>query len=80
MNKRQKQIIEFAKENQSFKNKDLVVFFDDKYSRETITRDLSFLCKENILDKRGAGAFVVYSLSDVHKILKEIDTEKYFSI
>jgi len=80
MNKRQKQIIEFAKENQSFKNKDLVSFFDDKYSRETITRDLSFLCKENILSKRGAGAFVVYSLSDVHKILKEIDTEKYFSV
>lgn len=80
MNKRQKQIIEFAKENQSFKNKDLVVFFDDKYSRETITRDLSFLCKENILNKRGAGAFVVYSLSEGYNFLKEIDVEKYFSV
>ena len=80
MNKRQKQIIEFAKENQSFRNKDLVSFFDNKYSRETITRDLSFLCKQNILNKRGAGAFVVYSLSDAYKILKEIEVEKYFSI
>ena len=79
MNKRQEQIIEFAKENQSFKNKDLVGFFDDKYSRETITRDLSFLRKQNILNKSGAGAFVVYSLSEAHKILREINVEKYFS-
>lgn len=79
MNKRQEQIIEFAKENQSFKNKDLVGFFDDKYSRETITRDLSFLRKQNILNKSGAGAFVVYSLSEAYEILKEINVEKYFS-
>ena len=80
MNERQEKIIEFAKKNQSFKNKDLVAFFDDKYSRETITRDLSFLCKQNILHKRGAGAFVVYSLSEAYEILKEIDVEKYFSV
>lgn len=79
MNKRQEQIIEFAKENQSFKNKDLVAFFDDKYSRETITRDLSFLYKQNILNKSGAGAFVAYSLSEAYGILKKVDIEKYFS-
>ena len=79
MNKRQEQIIEFAKENQLFKNKDLVGFFGNKYSRETITRDLSFLCKQNILNKSGAGAFVVYSLSEAYEILKEINVEKYFS-
>lgn len=76
MNKRQKQIIEFAKKNQSFKNKDLVAFLDDKYSRETITRDLSFLCKQNFLNKTGAGAFVVYSLSEAYEIMNEIDVEK----
>ncbi len=80
MNKRREQIIEFAKENQSFKNKDLVTFFNDEYSRETITRDLSFLCKQNILNKSGAGAFVVYSLSEAYKILKEIKIEEYFKI
>jgi len=80
MNKRQEQIIEFAKKNQSFKNKDLVVFFDNKYSRETITRDLSFLCQQNFLNKSGAGAFVIYSLSESHEILKGINIEKYFSI
>jgi Fic family protein len=80
MNKRQEKIIEFAKKNQSLKNKDLVAFFDNKYSRETITRDLSFLCKQNILYKIGAGAFVVYSLSESYEVLKEIDVEKYFSI
>jgi Fic family protein len=80
MNKRQEQIIEFAKEKKSFKNKDLVTFFNDKYSRETITRDLSFLCKQNILKKSGAGAFVVYSLVEAYEILKEVNVEKYFSI
>jgi len=79
MNKRQEQIIEFAKENQSFKNKELFVFFNNKYSRATITRDLSFLHKENILSKSGMGAFVVYSLSPRYEILKKIDVEKYFS-
>ena len=79
MNERQKQIVIFAKENKSFKNKDLVTFFDDKYSRETITRDLFFLCEQNLLDKSGAGAFVSYSLPESSKILEEIDVEQYFS-
>ncbi|MEX0909797.1 MAG: Fic family protein [Candidatus Paceibacterota bacterium] len=78
MNKRQQQIIEFAKKNHSFKNKDLVAFFDNKYSRETITRDLTFLREQNFLQKSGAGAFVVYSLSEAYKILEEIDIKKYF--
>ena len=80
MNKRQKQIIEFAKKNHFFKNKDLVAFFDNKYSRETITRDLSFLSHQNFLQKSGAGAFVVYSLSDAYGILEEINVKKYFEI
>ena len=80
MNERQKRIVEFAKKNKPFKNKDLVIFFDNKYSRETITRDLSFLCKQNILDKSGAGAFVVYSLSKAYEILKKIDVKDYFTI
>ena len=78
MNERQQQIIEFAKKNQSFQNKDVVVFFDGKYSRETVTRDLSFLCKQNFLQKSGAGAFVVYSLSDAYGVLEEVDIQKYF--
>lgn len=78
MNERQKQIIEFAKKSQAFQNKDVVAFFDGKYSRETITRDLSFLCKQNFLKKSGAGAFVVYSLADTYSILAEVDIQKYF--
>ncbi len=80
MNKRQEQIIEFAKKNHSFKNKDVVAFFDDKYSRETITRDLSFLFHQNFLKKSGAGAFVVYSLADTYSILAKIDIKNYFEI
>ncbi len=79
MNERQKRIIDFAKENKSFGNKDLVSFFNDKYSRETITRDLSFLYTQNLLSKSGAGAFVSYSLSEAFKILEEIDIDQYFS-
>jgi DeoR/GlpR family transcriptional regulator of sugar metabolism len=78
MNRRQEKIIEFAKKNNAFKNKDLVIFFDNKYSRETITRDLSFLCEQKFLNKTGAGAFVAYSLSENYKILEKIDVEKYF--
>ncbi len=80
MNKRQQQIIEFARINHSLKNKDLVTFFDNKYSRETITRDLTFLCEQNFLQKNGAGAFVVYSLSEAYKILEKVDIKKYFEI
>jgi len=80
MNKRQQQIIEFSKKNPSIKNKDLVIFFDNKYSRETITRDLSFLCGQNFLYKSGAGAFVTYSLSEVYRILKEVNIKEYFEI
>jgi len=80
MNERQEQIIGFAKENQSFKNKDLVTFFNNQYSRETITRDLSFLCRQNILNKSGAGAFVLYSMSAKYDSVKTIDVEEYFEI
>jgi Fic family protein len=78
MNNRQKEILEFAKKNQSFKNKDLVVFFDGRYSRETITRDLSFLCENNLLEKNGAGAYTRYSLIENYRILEEVDVKKYF--
>jgi hypothetical protein len=79
MNERQKKIVDFAKENKSFKNKDLVAFFNEEYSRETITRDLISLNEQNILDKSGAGAFVIYSISKIYDSLKEIDIEQYFS-
>lgn len=78
MNERQKQILEFAKKNNSFKNKDLLIFFNSKYSRETITRDLSFLCKNGFLKKSGAGAYVIYSLAENYRILGEVDIKKYF--
>ncbi|OGY87576.1 MAG: hypothetical protein A2233_02565 [Candidatus Kerfeldbacteria bacterium RIFOXYA2_FULL_38_24] len=78
MNKRQEQIIEFAKKNHSFQNKDVGACFNDKYSRETITRDLSFLYKQNFLKKSGAGAFVVYSLAETYSILAAVDIKEYF--
>jgi len=78
MNERQKQILEFAKKNNSFKNKDLFIFFNNKYSRETITRDLSFLGEQGFLEKSGAGAYVVYSLAENYRILENVDIKEYF--
>jgi Fic family protein len=78
MNERQRQILEFAKKNNTFKNKDLYIFFNNKYSRETITRDLSFLCEKNFLEKSGAGAYVIYSLAENYRILENIDIKEYF--
>lgn len=80
MNERQKQILKFAKKNNSFKNKDLLIFFNNKYSRETITRDLSFLCEKNFLEKSGAGAYVVYSLAENYRILEDVDIKEYFKV
>lgn len=78
MNERQKQILEFAKKNNSFKNKDLLIFFNNKFSRETITRDLSFLCEKKFLEKSGAGAYVIYLLAENYRILEDVDIKEYF--
>ncbi len=78
MNIRQQQIIEFAKSNTSFQNKEVVLYFDNEYSRETITRDLAYLVKYNSLTKRGAGAFVKYSLAKNYELIKDIDIEEYY--
>ncbi len=79
MNNRQQEIIQFAKNNKSFQNKDLVAFFDSKYSRETITRDLTFLYEENILQKQGSGAFTEYSVAPQYAIIEEVDVKEYFN-
>ncbi len=78
MNNRQEKIIEFAKKNTSFKNKDLLIFFNNEYSRETITRDLTFLFNQGFLKKTGSGAYVTYSLSEKNQIIEDVDVEKYF--
>lgn len=79
MHERQKQILEFAKINNFFKNKDLLIFFNNQYSRETITRDLSFLCEQGFLEKSGAGAYVIYSLAESYRILEDVDIKEYFN-
>ena len=80
LNDRQKLIVDFAKNQPIFKNKDIVVFFKNKYSRITITRDLSFLVAEDVLVKNGKGAHSNYSLSNSYEITKVVNIEKYFAI
>jgi len=78
MNNRQKKILEFAQNKPSFKNKEVMVFFNNKYSRETIVRDLTFLFDKNYLEKNGAGAYITYCLSENYEILRIIDVKNYF--
>ena len=79
MNDRHKKIIEFAKKNKYFTNKDLVKFFNEKVSRPTITRDLIFLVNEKRLLKKGTGSKTEYFLAPQYKIIEKIDVNKYFS-
>jgi Fic family protein len=80
INDRQKLIIDFAKNQPIFKHKDVVYLFKNKYSRATITRDLSFLVAEDVLIKNGKGAHSNYSLSNSYDIIKVVNIEKYFAI
>lgn len=80
LNDRQKKIVTFAEKTKVFQNKDLVSFFNQKYSRETIKRDLAYLHEKNILDRNHAGAYVSYSLASSYNFLKEIDVAQYFDV
>lgn len=82
MNERQKLIIEFAKQNNEFQTKDILVFFEWKFEVERITiiRDLNFLVENNILSQKWKWRAVKYFFSEKNEIFEEIDLDEYFSI
>ena len=81
MNERQKLIIEFAKQNNEFQTKDILVFFEWKFEVERITiiRDLNFLVENNILSQKWKWRAVKYFFSEKNEIFEEIDLDEYFS-
>ncbi|TSD00701.1 MAG: Uncharacterized protein Athens071425_590 [Parcubacteria group bacterium Athens0714_25] len=82
LSKRQQFILDFAKEKKSFQTKDVffVIAKSFNVSRLTVVRDLSYLEKNRILKKKGAGRSVAYEITKKYLSLEKIDTEKYFSL
>lgn len=74
-------IVDFAKKEKTFQTKDVFSAIGKKFNIErlTIVRDLSFLEKNNILEKSGKGRSVSYEISRTYLALEKIDVEKYFS-
>jgi len=68
INDRQKLIINFAKKQKIFRHKDIIFLLKKNISRITITRDLSFLVSQNILQKNQNRAQTTYMLSSNYKI------------
>ncbi len=80
LNDRQKAIIDFAKKEKTFQNRDVLAVIEKKFDvkRLTIVRDLSFLEKNNILKKHGKGRSISYNIFKQYLALEKIDVEKYF--
>ncbi len=76
---RQDKITSFVKEKKEVSISDILSFLSANINRKTLQRDLKELEDKLLIFKKGLGKSTVYSLSKVHKILKEIDIEKYFS-
>jgi len=81
LNDRQKFILDLAKKAKAFQTKDIFGEVKGKFnvSRLTVVRDLSFLEKNKIIEKQGAGRAVAYGVAKKYLSLEEIDVEKYFS-
>lgn len=82
MNERQKLILDFAKRNEEFQTKDILVFFEWKFEveRMTVIRDLNFLVQKNILSQKWKWRAVKYFFEEKNKIFENINLDDYFSI
>lgn len=80
LNDRQKQIINFAKNEKSFQTKDVFEFIkkDFPVERLTVVRDLAFLEKNKVLKKQGKGRGISYKISKKYLVIEEIDVEEYY--
>ncbi len=81
LSERQQIIIDFAKKEKSFQTKDILGVVEEKFGvkRLTLIRDLSFLEKNNILEKHGKGRSISYTLSKRYLALEKINVAEYFS-
>lgn len=81
LSERQRIIIDFAKKGKTFQTKDVLGVVEEKFGvkRLTIIRDLSFLEKNNILEKHGKGRSISYDISKQYLALEKVDVTEYFS-
>ena len=82
LNKRQKTILQFIRQNGQASNKDIVNFFigeKEEISRFTVLRDLDELVEKKYVNKIGKGRSVSYELKDLNLLFQFVDVEKYFS-
>jgi len=77
---RQNEIISFMKESVEISMSGILSFLSVEVDRKTLQRDLKELEKQLLISKKGAGKNIVYSLSGVFNVLKEVDIKKYFDI
>lgn len=59
LNERQKKVLSFIKENEPLKVGDITTYFALE-SKNTIKKDLQYLCQEKIIDKLGQGKGTIY--------------------
>ncbi|KKR22141.1 MAG: Fic family protein [Candidatus Moranbacteria bacterium GW2011_GWA2_39_41] len=81
LNERQQEIVNFIKKEKTLQIGDVLGLIEKKFGvkRLTLVRDLSFLAKNNILDKHGKGRSISYSISQQYLALEKINVEEYFS-
>ncbi len=77
---RQDKITSFVEEKKEVSISDILSFLSANINRKTLQRDLKELEDKLLIFKKGLGKSTIYSLSEAHEILKEVDVEKYFSV
>lgn len=81
IDKRRKKILEYIKEKWRIQISNLSPFVDEfSVDKKTIQRDLNALVKERQIEKIGELKFTYYQISELNKILQDIDVEDYFNL
>ena len=78
LNSRQQQILDFLSQKGIASNSEIIAFLGNEISRFTILRDLTFLLKEKLIEKKGQGRSVKYQLVSSISLLSYIDPVSYF--
>jgi len=78
LNERQKSILSFISKNSGVHNKDILNYLNKTVSRATVARDLDFLYKNSLIERKGEGRNVSYLKKVSSELLSYIDVNKYF--
>lgn len=78
MSQKNKDIIEFIKDNKGCSSTEINTAFENKISLATIKRILQQLLSEDIIEKVGSGKNTRYYLKDSYLVLQRIDINEYY--